>query len=70
MPPTPASSTSYSKDRTRIAASDAIRRRALERLYERKAVLEQLIDSLENYQRCRNRQLALCIPFSAGRKYS
>jgi hypothetical protein len=33
--------------------SDATRRRALERLYQRKAAVNELIESLENYQRCR-----------------
>ena len=37
---------------TRGSSSDAIRLRALERLYERKAVLDKLIGSLEDYQSC------------------
>ncbi len=36
----------------RASVSDEFRLRALERLYQRKAVMDELIDSLENYQRC------------------
>jgi len=35
------------------AAPDATRKQALQRLYERKATLDTLIDSLESYQRIR-----------------
>jgi hypothetical protein len=39
--------------RIRKTDSDAIRRRALERLYQRRAAVDQLIRSLEGYQHCR-----------------
>jgi hypothetical protein len=48
--------------------NDAFRRRALERLYERWSVVDNLIQSLEDYQREGGRQLAECIPINAGRK--
>jgi hypothetical protein len=38
----------------RASVSDEIRLRALERLYARKAAVDELIDSLENYQRCQS----------------
>ena len=48
--------------------TDDIRRRALERLYERRATVDELILVLERYQR--ERQLAPCINISAARKCS
>ena len=48
--------------------NDAFRRRALERLYERWSVVDNLIQSLEDYQREPERPLAECIPISVGRK--
>lgn len=50
--------------------NDAFRRRALERLYERWNVVDNLIQSLEDYQREGGEQLAKCIPITAGRKLS
>ena len=44
--------------------SDAIRRRALERLYMRKAAVDDLIESLENYLKTQRAASAPCIPFS------
>lgn len=38
--------------------SDATRLRALDRLYERKAALDTLIDSLESYQKLRATEMA------------
>ena len=49
----------------RIQTLDGLRRRALERLYKRKAAVDELIDSLENYQRCRETQPGICIDISA-----
>ena len=46
-----------------------IRRRALERLYVRKAAVDELIHSLETYQTAQ-RAIAPCIPFSEARKCS
>jgi hypothetical protein len=50
------------------ANSDEIRRRALERLYERRATVDELIVVLERYQQ--ERRPAPCIDISVGRKYS
>lgn len=49
--------------------TDDIRRRALERLYLRKAAVDELIHSLENYQKTK-RPEAPCIPFNEARKWS
>jgi hypothetical protein len=54
----------------RIKALDALRQRALERLYERKAAVDELIDCLENYQRCHERPAGSCIEISAAPKCS
>jgi RecJ-like exonuclease len=53
-------------DRYGEAESDAVRRRALERLYERMDAVNDLIYSLENYHRAN--QPAKCLEFSAARK--
>ncbi len=52
--------------RASTRGSDEIRRRALERLYERKAAVDELIESLENYQRFQAGRSAVCVPFSAS----
>jgi hypothetical protein len=54
--------------RNRRQDSDEMRRRALERLYMRKAAVDQLILSLQNYQKVQRK--APCIPFTAARKCS
>jgi hypothetical protein len=61
---------STSPEHARVSTSDAIRLRALERLYERKAAVDELIESLEEYQRCRNRQRAQCVALTAAPRYS
>ena len=61
---------SSSADRVRASFSDDIRRRALERLYERRDAVEDLIQSLEGYEQCNNARRAPCIEFSAARKCS
>jgi hypothetical protein len=50
-----------SSDRNRLLAADSIRRRALERLYERRETVSNLIVALEGYQRSRETRLAQCI---------
>ena len=51
--------------------SDEIRRCALDRLYRRKAAVDELIESLENYVRMQSeRRLAPCIPISEGPRWS
>jgi len=67
---TSATSAGTPKSAARLPISDAVRRRALERLYERKALVDELIDSLESYQRMRETQRATCVPFSALSKCS
>ena len=47
-----------SSERNRLVAADAIRRRALERLYERRETVKTLIAALEGYQRSRETRLA------------
>jgi hypothetical protein len=59
-----------SAERNHLLSVDAIRRRALERLYERREVVEDLIQSLEDYQQCNQAHKAQCIEFSAARKCS
>ena len=46
-------------------ASDAIRLLALERLYKRKAAVDQLIQSLEKYQHCQPVRRAARVRLSA-----
>lgn len=43
----------FTPQRSRTADSDTMRRRALERLYQRKTILDNLIESLERYEECR-----------------
>lgn len=59
-----------SAERNRLLSVDMIRRRALERLYERRDTVEDLIRSLEDYQRCQETRRAPCIEFNAARKCS
>ena len=49
--------------------TEEVRRRALERLYLRKAAVDELILSLQKYQKAQGAK-APCIPFSAARKCS
>jgi hypothetical protein len=53
----------------RMRETDEVRRRALERLYLRKAAVDELIESLQNYQRAQ-RAKAPVMPFSVARKCS
>jgi hypothetical protein len=61
---------SFSADRVRASFTDDIRRRALERLYERRDAVEDLIRSLEGYEQCHNARRAACIEFTGARKCS
>ena len=45
-----------------------MRRRALERLYERREAVLDLINSIEGYQRTRNMRLAQCVVPAATRR--
>jgi hypothetical protein len=46
--------------------SDQVRLRALARLYERRAAVDELIDSLERYQQCQQQSAGKCISINAG----
>jgi hypothetical protein len=61
---------STSSERSRLLAVDLMRRRALERLYERRAVVETLIQSLEEYRELREARLSRPVDFTAARKCS
>jgi len=56
---------SSSANRARVSHADAIRRRALERLYERRDAVEDLIRSLEGYEQCHKGCAAERIAMSA-----
>jgi hypothetical protein len=66
--PTPTDRSTAQRNRT--ADSDAIRQRALERLYERKTIVDNLIESLERYEECRAIRLASGITVTEMRKCS
>jgi hypothetical protein len=57
-------------ERSRLIPDDFVRLRALERLYERKAAVEDLIRSLEGYERTTHRKMGECVPFNAPLKCS
>lgn len=59
--PLPAPSTA---ERYRRLSVDALRQRALERLYERRCALQTLIEALEEYERSREVRQAQCVDFS------
>jgi hypothetical protein len=50
--------------------SDEMRRRALERLYMRKAAVDDLILSLQNYEKIKQSKAPCIVPFNAARKCS
>jgi hypothetical protein len=63
--PSPASA-----ERSRLLPVDVLRRQALARLYERRETVENLIRSLEDYQRTKADPTPPCIDISARRKCS
>ena len=65
MLPSPASA-----ERNRLILVDDLRRQALARLYERRQTVENLIRSLEDYQRTKSGTRCQCIDISARRKCS
>jgi hypothetical protein len=69
MMPTAQTSPSIA-DRSRSLASDIVRRRALQRLYEQKAAVDELISSLELYQNQQQKQRAKCVQINAAPKCS
>ena len=57
-------------ERVRLLSMDFIRQRALERLYERRAAVDSLIQSLEEYGRTQESHRAMCIDITSRRKCS
>ena len=62
--PSPASA-----ERNRLMPVDDLRERALARLYERRETVDNLIRSLEDYQRAKSETKAVCIPITVRRKF-
>jgi hypothetical protein len=58
----------FSADRRRLLSMNVIRRRALDRLYQRRAAVDGLIRSLEDYQRMREIRVASGTPLIALEK--
>jgi hypothetical protein len=56
--------------RNPTADSETIRRRALERLYQRKTIVDELIESLERYEESRDIGLPSGVSISGMRKCS
>ena len=59
-----------SAERSRLLAVDLLRRRALERLYARRDAVENLIRSLEDYNRCLDDGATECFEFNSALKCS
>jgi hypothetical protein len=60
-----------SAERNRLLTVHVMRTQALDRLYERRAAVDNLIESLEDYMRCKQSRSAECVDFlSAARKCS
>ena len=59
-----------SSERDRITSVHALRKTTLNRLYERRAAVDDLIRSLEDYLRCAEGREPVCVEFSVVRKYS
>jgi hypothetical protein len=57
-------------ERSHLIPDDFIRHRALERLYKRRAAVEDLIRSLEGYERATQPKVGECVPFNALPKCS
>ena len=57
-------------ERSRLLVVDVIRRRALQRLYERKNAVDNLIQSLEEYQRSNQSAITAPLSFTGARKCS
>lgn len=59
-----------SSERDRLNTVHALRNTTLERLYERRAAVDDLIRSLEGYMRSVEGRDPVCVEFNAVRKYS
>ena len=60
----------HTAQRGHLAPGFAHRQRTLERLYQRKRAIQDLIRSIESYRQARNAKRCECIEFSAGRRCS
>jgi len=58
------------EERSRLLSMDLIRNRALDRLYQRRDGVQNLIRALEDYQESREARMAHRISFSSLRKCS
>ena len=58
------------EERSRRLSMDLIRNRALDRLYERREAVQNLICALEDYQQSRAARMAQCVNISSLRKCS
>ena len=54
------------QQRYRLSSTGSLRRRALERLYERRSAVDELIESLERYQSAQASRRANCIEITSG----
>ena len=61
--PSPASA-----ERSRLMPVEILRRQALERLYERRETVENLIRSLEDYQRSQTETRPACVEISSRQR--
>ena len=59
-----------SAERSRLLAADEMRKRALERLYARRAAVKDLIQALEGYQRLQDTSITECLGFRTERERS
>lgn len=59
-----------SATRSRLLCVSYLRQRALERLYARRDAVDDLIRSLENYNRAQENPTSECLEFSSARKCS
>jgi len=57
-----------SAERSRLMPVEMLRRQALERLYERRETVDNLIRSLEDYQRAQTSSERACVVITARRK--
>ena len=58
------------EERSRLLSMDLIRTRALDRLYQRREAVQNLISALEDYQESREARMAHRISLSSLRKCS
>ena len=61
--PSPASA-----ERSRLMPVEVLRRQALERLYERRETVDNLIRSLEDYERSKTTNQTICLAINSRRK--